>query len=169
MLRNVAHYHPPETAGSDCSPITTFMAGYQTSKAVSAELRERQSFRMSGFGSWDPDAPGQFRPVLKPIWFFTILMATMLAAPPNSFSRTGDLGNACWSGVCARGIDGQGLDRRSYGGDVRLVKLAGERWRTTARQRRSPRVFAAGDDRWRRLDASHRSALKISARLYTGT
>ena len=169
MLRNVGHYHPPETAGSDCSPITTFMAEYQTSKAVSAELRERQSFRMSGFGSWDPDAPGQFRPVLKPIWFFTILMATMLAAPPNSFFRTGDLGNACWSGVCARGIDGQGLDRRSYGGDVRLVKLVGERWRTTARQRRSPRVFAAGDDRWRRLDASHRSALKISVRLYTGT
>ena len=134
------------------------MAEYQTSKAVSAELRERQSFRMSGFGSWYPDAPGQFRPVLKPIWFFTILMATMLAAPPNSFSRTGDLGNACWSGVCARGIDGQGLDLRSYGGDVRLVK-----------QRRSPRVFAAGDDRWRRLDASHRSALKISVRLYTGT
>lgn len=158
MLRNVGHYHPPETAGSDCSPITTFMAEYQTSKAVSAELRERQSFRMSGFGSWDPDAPGQFRPVLKPIWFFTILMATMLAAPPNSFSRTRDLGNACWSGVCARGIDGQGFDRRSYGGDVRLVK-----------QRRSPRVFAAGDDRWRRLDAAHRSALKISARLYTGT
>jgi len=158
VLRNVGHYHPPETAGSHCSPITTFMAEYQTSKAVSAELWERQSFRMSGFGSWEPDAPGQFRPVLKPIWFFTILMATMLAAPPNSFSRTGDLGNACWSGVCARGIDGQGLDLRSYGGDVRLVK-----------QRRSPRVFAAGDDRWRRLDASHRSALKISVRLYTGT
>lgn len=124
------------------------MAEYQTSKAVSAELRERQSFRMSGFGCWDPDAPGQFRPVLKPIWFFTILMATMLAAPPNRFFRTGDLGNACWSGVCARGIDGQGLDLRSYGGDVRLVKLAGEAgWRAVANHR-SPKAQSSRLCRW---------------------
>ena len=62
-------------------------------------------------------------------------MATMPAAPPNSCWVAGGLmmilpalvnwGMLAGTGYPHRGIDGQGLDRRPYGGDIRLVTIAG--------------------------------------------